>query len=56
MKQVPTPVLRWCAAGMTAIACYDIPNFVVEGYDVVLQTSPESPRIVRPSTNGRICS
>ncbi|MEC7827634.1 MAG: xanthine dehydrogenase family protein molybdopterin-binding subunit [Actinomycetota bacterium] len=23
------------AAGMTAIACYDIPNFVVEGYDVV---------------------
>ena len=22
------------AAGMTAIACYDIPNFVVEGYDV----------------------
>ena len=20
---------------MTAIACYDIPNFVVEGYDVV---------------------
>lgn len=23
------------AAGMTAIACYDIPNFLVEGYDVV---------------------
>ncbi len=24
------------AAGMTAIACYDIPNFVIEGFDVVV--------------------